>query len=98
VPASKGLEPRFGSVWFDVTEAGRKRRGSAFELSKNSFDSVPISVARHLKSEPCSSERSLEMLGSIDEKHAVFDIVFFAEFLGTANLAKGMGRFGSYWS
>ena len=30
VPASEGLEPGFGSLWFDVTKAVRKRRRSAF--------------------------------------------------------------------
>jgi hypothetical protein len=34
----------------------------------------------HLKSEASSVKCSLEMLGAIDEKHGVFDIVFLTEF------------------
>jgi hypothetical protein len=63
-----------------VTEAVRKRRCSALQLSKNSFDSIPISVARYLKSESGSVKCSLEVLGAIDEKHGGFDIVFLPQF------------------
>jgi hypothetical protein len=34
MPASEGLEPRFGCFWFDVAEAVRKRRGSTLQLAK----------------------------------------------------------------
>jgi hypothetical protein len=37
-------------------------------------------VATHLKSEATSVVCSLEMVGAIDEKHGIFDIVFLAEF------------------
>jgi hypothetical protein len=63
-----------------VTEAVRKRGDSAFEFSKDPFDSIPISVAAHLKWEAGSLECSLEMLGATDEKRGSFDIVFLAEF------------------
>jgi hypothetical protein len=92
VPASEGLEPRLGGVWFDVAEAVRKRRRTPFQLSKNPFDSVPISVATHLKSEACSAERRLEMVGAIDEKHGSFDIVFLAEFREEHLSESGRGR------
>jgi len=34
-----------------------------------------------LKSEPGSAECSIEMLGVIDEKHGVFDVVFLTKFV-----------------
>jgi len=41
------------------------------------FDSVPVSMTNGLKSESCSLQSSREMLGVIDEKHGVGDVVFF---------------------
>jgi hypothetical protein len=76
VPASEALQPLFGCFGFDVAEAVRKRRGSSFELSIDPFDSVPISVARYLKSEVSSLQCSLEVLSAIDEKDGSFDIEF----------------------
>jgi len=63
-----------------VTEAVRKRRGSTLRFSKNPFDSVPISVATHLKSEYSSLEYSLEMLSTSNEKNGSFNIVFLPKF------------------
>jgi len=80
VPASEGLEPRFGCFWFNVAEAVRKQRGSSLQLSKDPFDGIPISVAFGLKSETCSLQGSLEVLRTIDEEHGGFDIVFIAQF------------------
>jgi len=37
-------------------------------------------MASDLKSEPSSSQRSLEVLSAIDQKNGGFDIVFFTEF------------------
>ena len=49
-------------------------------FAKNSFDGIPISGATCLKSESCSLECSLEMLGTIDEKHGIFDVMSLLEF------------------
>ena len=51
MPAGEGLEPVFGCFWFDVAEAVRERRGTTLQLSEYPLDSIPISVARYLKSE-----------------------------------------------
>ena len=75
MPASEALEPGFGCFWFDVTETVCKRRGSACYLSKDTFDSSPISVAFSLKSQPCSVQCSVEVSCAVDEKDGVFDIV-----------------------
>jgi hypothetical protein len=80
MPASENLEPLLGCFRFDVAEAVRKRRGSSFQFSENPSDSVSISVATHLKSEPGSLKRSLEVLSAIHEKHGGFDIVFLMKF------------------
>jgi hypothetical protein len=80
VPAIEGLKSCFGSSWFDVTEAIRKRRDLSVKFSKDSLNSAPISVAPHLKSEPGSLECCLEVLSAIDEKHGGFDVVLLAEF------------------
>jgi len=80
VPASETLQPIFGCFRFDVTEAVRKRRGSTLQLPKNPFDSVPISVARHLKSESSSLKCSLGGLSAIDQKYGGFDIVLLLQF------------------
>jgi hypothetical protein len=63
-----------------VTEAVRKRGGSALELSKDAFDSVPISVATCLKSESGSLQCILEVLSAVNEEDSVLDIVFFSQF------------------
>jgi hypothetical protein len=76
LPASETLQPVFGCFWIDVAEAVRKRRGSSFEFSKDPLDSIPISVATHLKSEASSVKRSLEVCCAVNEKDGGFDIVF----------------------
>jgi len=43
---------------------------------KNPFDSVPISVATHLKSESSSLQCSLEVFRAIHENDGGFDTVF----------------------
>ena len=63
-----------------MTEAVRKRGDSALQFSENPFDSVPVSVATHLKSEANSGKRSLNVLSTIDEKFEGFDIVFLLQF------------------
>jgi len=80
VPSSEGLKPRLGGFRFDVAEAVRKRRGSTFYLSKDSFDSIPISSATHLKSETSPLQRSLEVFRAIGEKFGCLNIVFVSEF------------------
>ena len=80
MPASEALEPIFSSVWFDVTKTVWERRGSAFYLSEDTFDSIPISMSFGLKLQPCSVKRSLEVIRAINEKHGVFDIVYLAKF------------------
>lgn len=80
MPASEALQPIFGCSRLDVTEAVRKRRRSSLQLSKNSFDSVPISVATSLKSEISSLECCLEVLSAVDEKDGGFAIVFLLAF------------------
>lgn len=52
----------------------------AFYLFEYTFDGVRISIALHPKWEPFSVEFSPEMLGRIDEKHGVFDVVVLTEF------------------
>lgn len=47
---------------------------------KSAFDAVAISVATNMKSEPESGECGLEVVGVVDEKHSVVDVVFLAEF------------------
>lgn len=44
------------------------------------FDGIPISSCFVSESEFVSSTDCLELLGTIDEKHSVLDLVFFAEF------------------
>jgi len=62
-----------------VTEAITKRGSTSFYLSKDTFDSIPISVANRLKSESCSSQCSGEVLCVIDEKHGIFNVVFLTK-------------------
>jgi len=45
------------------------------------FDSVPISMSNGVKSEPRSAECSSEILGVIDEKHGVGDVVVLLKLL-----------------
>jgi len=58
----------------------RNRRGSTLELVEYPLDSIPNSVATHLKSKASVVEYSLGILGIIDEKYSDLDIVFLAEF------------------
>jgi hypothetical protein len=57
----------------------RTRRSSPFYLTEDAFDSIPISVATDLKSEPESRECRVKMIRVIDEKRRVVDVVFLAE-------------------
>jgi hypothetical protein len=45
----------------------------AFCLSEDTFDSIPISVATHLKSEPEPRQRSFEMVSIIDQNRCLGD-------------------------
>ena len=92
MPTSEALQPIFGCFRFDVAEAVRKRRGSALQFSKNPLDSVPISVATHLKSEPSSLKCCLEGLGAINEKDGGFDIVFLSKFVQENACESGRSR------
>ena len=47
---------------------------------EDTFDAVPISVARYLKSEPEPLQRSFEIVRSIDEKRRLLNLLFVAEF------------------
>jgi hypothetical protein len=91
VPAGEGLEPFFGCFWFDVAEAVRKRRVTALQFSENPFDSIPISVAKYLRSEPCSLQCSLEGLRAIDEENGSFNVVFLLQF-AEKDLGESGGR------
>jgi hypothetical protein len=61
----QSLRVILGCFCFNVPEAVRKRRFSAFQLSENAFDGIPISVARDLKSASSSLEYGLEVLSTI---------------------------------
>jgi len=50
VPDGKSLEPRFCCQRLDMAETIRKRRCSLFYLPKDTFDSILISMWKHLKS------------------------------------------------
>ena len=50
-----------------------------FYYSKDTFDSIPISMADGLKSESCSIQWSWQMMSVIDEKHCLRNIVFLTE-------------------
>jgi len=63
-----------------VTEAIRERGGPTLQFSEDPFDSIPISVATHLKSESSSLQCGLEVLSAINEKDSSFDIVLFSQF------------------
>lgn len=55
-------------------------RGSpSFYFSKDTLYGIPISVLNGLKSEASSLECGGEILGVIDEKHGVFDVVFLTK-------------------
>jgi hypothetical protein len=75
-----------------VAEAVRKRGGSTLELSKDPFDSVPISVATHLKPEARSLQCGLVVLSADDQEHGGFDIVFFSQFAEEDLSECGRGR------
>ena len=64
-----------------MAETIAKRRCSAFYFLKDTFDSIPIPMANCLESESGSSKCCFEMLGVIDEKHGVCDIVFLPKFV-----------------
>jgi hypothetical protein len=57
-----------------------KGRSSTFYFSKDTFDSIPISTAFGLKSEPCSVQCSVEVVRAITQKRGVFDIAFLLSF------------------
>jgi hypothetical protein len=60
-----------------VTEAVRKRRGSGFYLSEDTFDGIPVSMATHMKSESYSLKRGLEVGRVINEKFSSLDTAVF---------------------
>jgi len=51
-----------------------------FYLTKDIYDAIPISGAADMKSESKSRQCRLEVIGVINEKHRIVDIVFLAEF------------------
>jgi len=57
-----------------------KTRGTAFYITEDTFDAVPISTLGHLKSEPRSIERTPEMWRRVDETRSLLDRLFLAEF------------------
>jgi hypothetical protein len=65
------LQPRFCRRRLRVAETITKRRGTPFYFSKDTFGSIPISMAHRLKSEACSTKCCRKMVGVIDEKHGV---------------------------
>ena len=60
----------------NVTETVRKRRGSSFYLSKDTFNGIPEAVDLNPVFESLLTERGFEVSGVIDEKHGVVDVVF----------------------
>ncbi|ELY83418.1 hypothetical protein C486_02113 [Natrinema gari JCM 14663] len=56
------------------------------------FSSVPISMLFVSKSEPGSTECSLEMFCSINEKHGIVEIMFLGEFLQEPFCQRGRSR------
>ena len=63
-----------------MTETICKLVCSAFYLSEDTFDAVPIPVYFLLESEPVAVERSLQSRRFIDEKDSVNHEMFLAEF------------------
>jgi hypothetical protein len=59
-----------------VAETVGERQSPTLKFSKDSLDGIPISILFSLKSEPSSGQRSLEVLGAIDQTYDGFDIVF----------------------
>lgn len=78
-PDGERLEPRSGSCWIDVTKTISERGGSSFYPSKDTFDSVPISVTTHLKSEAESIERGFAVVRMIDEDCGTPDRTLLSE-------------------
>lgn len=89
-PAGEGLEPVFSGFRLAMAETVRER--AAFEFAEDTSDGVPISVACRLTSESCCSQRSVEVLSAIDEKHGGFDIVFLAQFAEKQLCHRSRGR------
>jgi hypothetical protein len=81
MPDGEGLEPRFGRFSLRVSERICKRRGSTFYFTKDTFDSIPISMATPLKSEPKTVQCSTEEGRTIDEEFGLFDGVFPLQFV-----------------
>ena len=75
------MQPCFCRRRLRVAKTITKRRGTPFYFSKNTFDSIPISMAHRLKSEACLAECCREMSGVIDEKHGVGNVVFLTKLL-----------------
>jgi len=79
-PGGEGLELRFRRRWLHVAKRFCKRGGPSFYLSKDTFNSIPISIVSYLKSEAESLQRGGEMVCSVDEENRVLDLLFVAEF------------------
>ena len=82
MPASKTPEPIFGRPWFDVAETVRKRRSSLSYLSKDTFDSVLISVTSSLKSEPDPSKCSPEVFRTIYDEYGNYEVMSLLQLFG----------------
>jgi hypothetical protein len=81
-PDGEGLQPRFRGRWLHVAETITKRGGTSFYFTKDTFNSIPISVATHLKSESGPRQRSFEMVSIIDQNRCLGDrhvLLQFAE-------------------
>jgi len=66
------LKPRFCCRRLDMVETIRKRRCSSFYFTKDTFDSIPISMWKHLKSVAVFIEDIHQVISVVDEK---FDII-----------------------
>jgi len=72
-PDGKGLQPPFGHRRLRVAECIQKRRCTAFYLSENTFDSIPIPVATHPESASGPRQRRLEVVSVIGQTRRVGD-------------------------
>ena len=64
----EGFEPFFSCLERDIAKTIRKRGGSAFYFSKDTFNCVPISMANYLKSIAVFGENWSEIVCVINEK------------------------------
>jgi hypothetical protein len=59
-----------GSIWIEAT---RKRRCSSFYFPKDTFDSIPISMWKRLKSVAVLIEEVHRVISVIDEKFGIIE-------------------------